>query len=584
MWRSFLKDHVWQAIKNERRSFVRLFFALFLLGLSQSGLVLTLGPLLKAFFTGEGELIVLGSMFSSLPGELRELSVTRSQLAQTIPFALLGLGLCRAFCSYLFNVEQQYLTLEVTAKFRSSLFKRILEARYLDGAKRSPAEWMSVIMNDVTAIEGKLHNLVTGFLRDLLTLVASYIGLIIVWWPAAVFLLLISPFVAIWTGKTGRKISRWSEEFQQTQAKFQAFAHDYRSRLEFVQAQKGEKRELEQFEKLNSKYFIAVKKSIFTRALFAPAFEFLGFSLFAGVIFIMPMIEGFLEGSRLITFFVALGLIFKPLRSLGEQYVGFEQMRGLLKQSLQVLQLESSIGSHREAPSQVFKQLDISLLKIKYSKFSIDLQNFSFGAGQMVLLSGPSGAGKSSILKVLAGLVDPNEFTSNMALEDLRAQVSYVGQIPFLFKGTLRDNLNYGLPQPAGDKDLQEALEWAGVRREIDELGGLGLCFDPLTPNLSGGQVQRLVIARGFLRRATILAFDESTASLDLQTEREVLSSLKKKAVFESKTILVVSHRFELLDMFDHVYFFENGSIALQGKVDEITKKDRFLEFLEGAK
>jgi ABC-type multidrug transport system fused ATPase/permease subunit len=584
MWKSFLKDHVWVAIKDERRSFVRLFLALSILGLCQSGLVITLGPLLKAFFTGTNDYIILGSMFSALPSSIAKLSVSRAQLSESIPFVLLGLGLCRAYCGYIYNVEQQYLTLEVTAKFRSSLFNGILEARYLEGARKSPAEWMSVIMNDVAAIEGKLSNLVAGFLRDLLTLTASYVGLIFVWWPAAVFLLLISPLIAIWTGRTGRKISKWSEEFQDAQAKFQAFAHDFRSRLEFVKAQNGEKREFEQFERMNLRYFSAVKKSIFTRALFAPIFEFLGFSLFACVIFMMPTIENFLDGSRLFAFFVALGLIFKPLRSIGEQYVGFEQMRGLLAQSLQVLQLPPSTVSRRSSSGSALPPVAIDSLKLSYSSFFVDLKGFFFAPGQMILLAGPSGAGKSSVLKVLAGLIEPIEFTSNVALEDIRTQVSYVGQVPYLFKGTLRDNLNYGLDQPLEDGDLQSALVLSCIHQEIESLGGLDLDFDPLKPNLSGGQIQRLVIARGLLRHATILAFDESTSSLDLDTERAVLKSLRKQAVSKSKTVLIVSHRFELLDMFDYIYFFEHGTISLNGKVEEMLKKKRFVEFLEGEK
>ncbi len=451
-------------------------------------------------------------------------------------------------------------------------------------ASRSPAEWMSVIMNDVAALQEKISEIVNGLLRDLLALVASFVGLLFVWWPAAMVLLAIAPFIAFWTGRTGRKISKWSDEFQRSQANFQAFAHDFRSRFEFVKSQNGEEVELGQFEKMNTAYLRAVNKSIFTRALFAPSFEFFGFASLAGVILLLPFVEQHLHGTRLMAFFGALAMIFKPLRSIGEQYVGLEQIKGLLSQSLQIL--GTPIQNHASLQDSAWNvtQIKIDSLEVAYDRFSLRCKNLAFNAGQVLLLAGRSGAGKSTLLKVLAGLVDPTQFSGNVSMPMLCSAVSYVGQTPFLFKGTVRENLNYGQKFQVSEENMIKSLELVGIYEELLALGGLDLLFDPIKPCFSGGQIQRLSIARGLLKPSRILALDEVTASLDLNKEREILDSLRALAQNSGKIILVVSHRFDFLNLFDHVYFFAEGSIHLEGSPAQVNLNEDFRLFLEGEK
>ena len=579
---TFFKQHVWGAIKNDKSSLVRLVFALFFLGLSQAGLVIILGPMLKVFFLGENEIFQLGDLVSLLPRHWAEIELSRSFLMLVIPFGLLGLGIARSVCGYIYNVEQTYLSLEISAKFRSTLFQHILSVDYKDSSNRSPAEWMSVIMNDVAALQGKFAELVNGLVRDLLTLVASFIGLMFVWWPAALALLGIAPIIAFWTGRTGKKISGWSEEFQRYQSHFQAFAHDFRSRFEFVKAQNGELRELAQFDLVNEKYLHAVNRSIFTRALFAPSFEFFGFAMLAGIIFFLPFVEEQLHGTRLIAFFGALAMIFKPLRSIGEQYVGLEQIKGMLSQSRDILSLPISKKDHFEFKDRKPTEIKIDSLHVSYERFVLRVENVVLKPGQLILLAGRSGAGKSSLLKVFAGLIDPHHYTGSLSIPSLQSIVSYVGQTPFLFKGTIRENLNYGQNQSLPDESLFNALRLVGIDEEILNLGGLDLSFDPIKPCLSGGQIGRLSIARGLLRTSPILALDEVTASLDLNSERSILESLKSLSEATGKIILVVSHRFDFLNLFRHVFFFEMGKIKSNGTPAQMALDNDFMEFLEG--
>ncbi|MEI8025732.1 MAG: ABC transporter ATP-binding protein [Pseudomonadota bacterium] len=584
MWMNFFKEHVWRAVKEDKSSLLRLVLALALLGISQAGLVIIIGPMLKVFFVGENEVFKLGELISLLPEKTSNIEITRSFLMLIIPLGLLGLGLGRSFCGYIYNVEQTYLSLEISAKFRSTLFEHIVSVDYMKGASRSPAEWMSVIMNDVAALQEKVSEIVNGLLRDLLALAASFVGLLFVWWPAAIVLLGISPFIAFWTGRTGRKISKWSEEFQRSQAQFQAFAHDFRSRFEFVKAQSGEEVELGQFEKMNRNYLRAVNKSIFTRALFAPSFEFFGFAALAGVILLLPFVEQHLHGTRLVAFFGALAMIFKPLRSIGEQYVGLEQIKGLLSQSLQILSTPIQERVSFQVADGNVTQIKVDSLEVSYDRFSLRCENLVLNPGQLILFAGRSGAGKSSLLKVLAGLVDPNQYSGNVSVPMLRSYVSYVGQAPFLFKGTVRENLNYGQKFPFSDEKIIKSLECVGVYDELLALGGLDLFFDPIKPCFSGGQIQRLSIARGLLRPSQILALDEVTASLDLNKEKEILESLRELAQSSGKIVLVVSHRFDFLNLFDHVYFFVDGQIHLQGSPAHVSLNDDFRLFLEGEK
>src|SRR5262249_51216159 len=192
-------------------------------------------------------------------------------------------------------------------------------------------------------------------------------------------------------------------------------------------------------------------------------------------------------------------------------------------------------------------------------------------AGQVVAVVGESGSGKSTLLKLLLGFYAPTEGRvlidgtdlRDFELGSLRGRIGLVSQEPFIFNGTLRQNIALGRPD-ASPEQVLEAARAAGLGEFI---AGLPERFEMVIgergANLSGGQRQRLAIARALLRQPDLLIFDEATSHLDTATERAIQESLK--TVLAGKTVVLVAHRLSTVKDADHIYVLHQGRVVEGG-------------------
>src|SRR5262249_25126547 len=192
-------------------------------------------------------------------------------------------------------------------------------------------------------------------------------------------------------------------------------------------------------------------------------------------------------------------------------------------------------------------------------------------AGKVVAIIGESGSGKSTLLKLLLGFYGPTEGrvlidgldVRDFTLSSLRRGIGLVSQEPFLFTGTLRENMALGRP----GAPLEEVMEAARAAGLADFIAGLPQRYETVIgergATLSGGQRQRLAIARALLRRPEILIFDEATSHLDTATERAIQENLKK--ALAGKTVVLVAHRLSTIKDADRIYVLHQGRIVEAG-------------------
>ena len=236
-----------------------------------------------------------------------------------------------------------------------------------------------------------------------------------------------------------------------------------------------------------------------------------------------------------------------------------------------------------------FESLEFKNVKLKYSDTRIEaLKNLSFkvNKGETIGIIGPVGSGKTSIFELIIRLYEPssgrilinNKSLSSFKLKNIRKIISYVPQNPFLFSDTIADNIKFGKPE-AKITEIMEACKSASIYEEIKELN---LSFDTMLGergiNLSGGQIQRISIARGLLKDPDVILLDDCLSSVDTNTEENILNNLGSK--FGKKTKLIVSHRVSSVKTADKILVVKNGLIIEKGNHEDLMKLNKYYKEL----
>ena len=287
-------------------------------------------------------------------------------------------------------------------------------------------------------------------------------------------------------------------------------------------------------------------------------------------------LRGTLTIGELMALYTCVLRIFDPVATAMELYSRSQRMRASARRIRTVLDTQPTVkdrGHLTITPLPLAHGLTCSSVCFAYSseKQVLCEISFSIGAHEKVALIGSSGSGKSSLARLLARMADASSGvialeeipTDKYTLSTLRKTICYVPQHPVLFSGSIRENLLYADPD-ASDKIIQQAIETAQLRRVLERLPrGLDTVLGPEAAGLSGGERQRLAIARALLRRSAILILDESTSTLEIPTERDVL-----RAIAEANTnqaIVIISHRLRPLTWVDRIILLDAGRIVAQG-------------------
>ncbi|MCF2444053.1 ABC transporter ATP-binding protein/permease [Dyadobacter sp. CY345] len=268
--------------------------------------------------------------------------------------------------------------------------------------------------------------------------------------------------------------------------------------------------------------------------------------------------------------------IFGPLQDLGNLILQFREVDASVKIFDQLMQ--KPIEQRPENAVEVgpltsleFRQVIFRHQSADYN--AIDEISFSVKSGQTIAFVGPSGSGKSTLVKLLIGLYLPVEGaiyfnednSSTVRYNPLRRQIGFVTQDTQLFAGTIRENLLYANPS-ATDLDISEALEKASATALIAKASlGIETVLGENGMKLSGGEKQRISIARALLRKPRLLIFDEATSALDSLTEQEITSTIRDISTNREQMTILIAHRLSTILHADVIYVLEKGKIVEQG-------------------
>ena len=273
--------------------------------------------------------------------------------------------------------------------------------------------------------------------------------------------------------------------------------------------------------------------------------------------------------------------IFGPLQEIGNIILSYREAEASIanyhslmeKNPEKVPEHPVSLG---EVETLAFNQ--VSFQHITAKQKAIDNISFTVNRGETVAFVGPSGSGKTTLMKLLVGLYRPQEGKilyngldeNEINFEDLRKQIGFVTQDTQLFSGTIKDNLMFVNPD-ANDEDLQQALEKASCHTLLKRAdNGINSVIGEGGLKLSGGEKQRISIARALLRKPRVLLFDEATSALDSITEEEITETIRDISKRKEQITLLIAHRLSTIMHAERIYVLEKGEIVETGSHDQL--------------
>jgi len=286
--------------------------------------------------------------------------------------------------------------------------------------------------------------------------------------------------------------------------------------------------------------------------------------------------RGQLTAGQVMTLTFYSFFIFGPLQEIGNIIMAYREAEASLINFDNVMKRPAEKKPASPVHIGNLRQLSFSHVSFKHQTAQYKaLDNISFVVeqGETIAFVGPSGAGKSTLVKMLVGLYHPqngnvyyNGVDSNdIALEDIRTQIGFVTQDTQLFAGTIKENLLFVNPS-AKDEDLLDALYKASCQNLLERADkGIETVIGEGGLKLSGGEKQRLSIARSLLRHPHLLIFDEATSSLDSITEEEITSTIKEISQLKEQITVLIAHRLSTIMHADRIYVLEKGRIIETG-------------------
>jgi len=293
------------------------------------------------------------------------------------------------------------------------------------------------------------------------------------------------------------------------------------------------------------------------------------------------MSKGEVDINNFFSFLAAMMLAYQPVRSLSTLNMIINQGLSAASRILPVIDQKNEIKNSEYAKPLKIKNADINFNNINFSYEenegpTLQSINLKFEGGKMTSLVGHSGSGKSTILNLIPRIFDAksgdifidNQSIYNSTIESLRSEISMVSQETTLFDDTIKNNIKYGR-QEATDNEVFEVAKLSYCDEFINNLPNK---FDTLIGEngvrLSGGEKQRLSIARAMMKQSSIILLDEATSSLDSETESKIQEALT--VLTKNKTTIVIAHRLSTILNSNNIYVIDSGKIVDNGKHDDL--------------
>ena len=497
-----------------------------------------------------------------------------------LAFATKGISL------YMAKVTMIKVAEEVKKEIQIDMLKSFIKSDTENIENKHTGKYISNLNFDVNQITGMLSTSFLALFKDGLTLIGLLFVMFFQNWRLALIAIVMIPFASITAKKLGKRMSKVVTEAQEKSGDLNKYLIDLFKNHKIIKIFQKE-----EFENERSEKFVddLKKKSIKISTVFirsTPIMEILTGIMIAILIFYSGklIMNDQLSLNNFFSFLAAMMLAYQPVKSLATINVGVGQGLSAGKRIIPIIDTKNLIEVNEKnnklnliKGTIIYKDINFYYSSNLENKVLTDV-NITINGGKMTALVGQSGSGKSTLLSLIPRIYDPKsgileidgQDIKNVNLASLRKQISIVDQNVTLFDDTILNNIKYAKPD-ASDEEIFNAAELSMCSDFIQKLekkyetiiGENGV-------RLSGGEKQRLSIARAFLKNSKIILLDEATSSLDSQTEEKIQIALDKLIL--NKTTLVIAHRLSTILNSDKIYVMDKGKVLDSGSHEDLLK------------
>lgn len=482
-----------------------------------------------------------------------------------------------------------YVGTMIVADTRSDLFRHLHKLSLNFHNNYSVGRLMSRLISDVGVLQDFVTWSITGLARSFFILVGIIVAMVAMNWQLALVTFAMVPLMFILTNYWRKHVRTAYRATRTRLSLINGYLNESLSGIRVTQSFTREPENYKHFSDLNRSYFDANIQATTLTAIFFPGVDLIGSLATALVVGVggWLVVGDALTAGTLVAFVLYVERFFEPIRELAQRYNTFQATMAGCERLFYLLDLKPEILDRPEAKAlpPIEGRVEFDDVKFAYKQEEPILRGVTLAAepGERVALVGETGAGKSTVIRLVARFFDVSggavkidgHDIRDVTQSSLRSQLGIVLQDPFLFKGTIADNIRYG-KLDATDAEIEAAAAAVGAHDFITRLSdGYQTDVGENGVNLSGGQRQLISFARALLADPRILILDEATSSVDTATEKIIEHGVDR--LIEGRTSFVIAHRLSTIVSADKIVVMDRGQIVEMGKHDELlAQKGRY--------